>query len=293
MSYNEHGDSSDSDSESLPQQDKACVSVAQTLTASAVLGSNQKTNQVLQMGGELIPVLCLQAGQGNHEAHHALPTSTDHFHMSNSNGHIIESNGEVLQKNLDVVLHTNPDNREHGGIECHGKIVPISRHHDHGDISRGKERVAISLVSDLGDEDVPRDFYYIHQSVVYKNAHTDFSLANIGEDDCCRNCTGNCLESPLPCACAKVNCGEYAYTTYGCLRGSFMDQELGRKQQNSNSPSSGIWPSERCFIKECWEKCGCTQQCGNRVVQRGICHRLQVLYNFPTLDSLQTLGQDI
>lgn len=284
MSYNEHGDSSDSDSESLPLQKKACISVAQSLTASAVLGIDQKMNQVLQTGSELIPVLCLQ---GHREACHALPTSTDQSHMLNSNGQIIESNGAVPQKNLDIVLHTNPGNRVHGGIECHGEIVPISKHHNHGDISRGKERVSISLVSDSSNEDVLRDFYYIHQSIVYKNAHTDFSLANIGEYDCCRYCTGNCLESPLPCACAcaRVNCGEYAYTTYGCLRGSLIEQELGRKQQNSKSPSCGIQPSERCFIKECWEKCGCTQQCGNRVVQRGIFHRLQVLYNFPILDS--------
>uniref|UniRef100_A0A453D1I8 SET domain-containing protein n=1 Tax=Aegilops tauschii subsp. strangulata TaxID=200361 RepID=A0A453D1I8_AEGTS len=32
----------------------------------------------------------------------------------------------------------------------------------------------------------------------------------------------------------------------------------------------------RKFIKECWSKCGCARNCGNRVVQRGISRHLQV-----------------
>ncbi|RYQ90983.1 hypothetical protein Ahy_B09g096880 isoform D [Arachis hypogaea] len=32
----------------------------------------------------------------------------------------------------------------------------------------------------------------------------------------------------------------------------------------------------RKFIKECWRKCGCDMQCGNRVVQRGLRCKLQV-----------------
>ncbi|KAI7998782.1 putative inactive histone-lysine N-methyltransferase SUVR2 [Camellia lanceoleosa] len=32
----------------------------------------------------------------------------------------------------------------------------------------------------------------------------------------------------------------------------------------------------RKFIKECWWKCGCSKQCGNRMVQRGISCNLQV-----------------
>ncbi|KAE8671372.1 Histone-lysine N-methyltransferase SUVR4 [Hibiscus syriacus] len=32
----------------------------------------------------------------------------------------------------------------------------------------------------------------------------------------------------------------------------------------------------RKFIKECWDKCGCSKRCGNRVVQRGITASLQV-----------------
>ncbi|KAG8043756.1 hypothetical protein GUJ93_ZPchr0458g22336 [Zizania palustris] len=34
----------------------------------------------------------------------------------------------------------------------------------------------------------------------------------------------------------------------------------------------------RKFIKECWSKCGCNMQCGNRVVQRGITCNLQVFF---------------
>ncbi|PKI39107.1 hypothetical protein CRG98_040531 [Punica granatum] len=33
----------------------------------------------------------------------------------------------------------------------------------------------------------------------------------------------------------------------------------------------------RKFIKECWRRCGCDMQCGNRVVQRGIKCNLQDL----------------
>ncbi|TQD79766.1 hypothetical protein C1H46_034690 [Malus baccata] len=32
----------------------------------------------------------------------------------------------------------------------------------------------------------------------------------------------------------------------------------------------------RQFIKECWSKCGCHRQCGNRVVQRGLNWKLQM-----------------
>ncbi|XP_060667287.1 probable inactive histone-lysine N-methyltransferase SUVR1 isoform X3 [Ziziphus jujuba] len=35
---------------------------------------------------------------------------------------------------------------------------------------------------------------------------------------------------------------------------------------------------KRKFIKECWSKCGCSKQCGNRVVQRGITCNLQVYF---------------
>lgn len=36
--------------------------------------------------------------------------------------------------------------------------------------------------------------------------------------------------------------------------------------------------SRRKFIKECWSKCGCVMQCGNRVVQRGLNCKLQVFF---------------
>ncbi|WVZ81478.1 hypothetical protein U9M48_028852 [Paspalum notatum var. saurae] len=49
----------------------------------------------------------------------------------------------------------------------------------------------------------------------------------------------------------------------------------------------------RKFIKECWSKCGCSMQCGNRVVQRGIACNLQVFstqegkgWGLRTLDEL-------
>ncbi|KAL3682884.1 hypothetical protein R1sor_000906 [Riccia sorocarpa] len=32
------------------------------------------------------------------------------------------------------------------------------------------------------------------------------------------------------------------------------------------------------FIKECWHKCGCSMGCGNRFIQRGITHKLQIFF---------------
>ncbi|KAK3158479.1 hypothetical protein QOZ80_2AG0137770 [Eleusine coracana subsp. coracana] len=52
--------------------------------------------------------------------------------------------------------------------------------------------------------------------------------------------------------------------------------------RNSDSPKAKVNPDPckghliRKFIKECWRKCGCTRNCGNRVVQRGITCSLQV-----------------
>jgi hypothetical protein len=51
--------------------------------------------------------------------------------------------------------------------------------------------------------------------------------------------------------------------------------------QNFDSPKAKMNPDPckghliRKFIKECWRKCGCTRNCGNRVVQRGITCSLQ------------------
>lgn len=175
-----------------------------------------------------------------------------------------------------------------------------SRRHDYRDISRGKEKVPISLSIDASGSnnneppDLPPDFFYINASVIYQSAHVGISMARIGEDDRCSGCIGNCLDNQVPCECARLTDGEYAYTVEGCLYPHFLKQEIERKK-NLNLLSycqPGACPVERTndevckghvqrrFIKECWEKCGCSMGCGNRTVQRGIAHRLQVT-DFP------------
>lgn len=180
------------------------------------------------------------------------------------------------------------------GQRCHDTATVQS--HDLYDLSRGKEMCPVSFVDVSGSAVLPQNFLYIQKSVVYQNAHTTFSLARIGEDDCCVGCTGNCLDSPLPCACARLTDGEYAYTVEGRLYQNFIQQEKDKKLNSSSlsfcqpglCPYGGMkdqkFPEpckghvQRRFIKECWEKCGCTQLCGNRVVQRGLTRKLQVLW---------------
>lgn len=41
----------------------------------------------------------------------------------------------------------------------------------------------------------------------------------------------------------------------------------------------------RDFVKECCTKCGCSKNCGNRVVQRGITRKLEVLFRNHPLPS--------
>lgn len=170
-------------------------------------------------------------------------------------------------------------------------VPTIRSRHDGQDISRGKEKIPITLVRDkAGTKDLPADFFYINTSVVYQSAHVGISSARISEEDRCSNCIGNCLDNSVPCECARLTDGEYAYTVEGCLYPHYLKQEIARKSDTTllSYCQPGACPVERSteenckghiqrrFIKECWEKCGCTLSCGNRVVQRGISHRLQV-----------------
>ena len=166
------------------------------------------------------------------------------------------------------------------------------------DISRGKEKVPVPLRDPKG-KGLPKDYLYINANVVFQSAHVGISLARVGEDDHCRNCVGNCLDNRTPCECARLTNGEYAYTVEGCLYPHFLKRELERKKnvrsldgkaRNSslafcevnacplerNQDGSCNGHIQRRFIKECWEKCGCTQLCGNRIVQRGISRKLEV-----------------
>ncbi|KAM7257480.1 hypothetical protein ACFE04_013221 [Oxalis oulophora] len=159
---------------------------------------------------------------------------------------------------------------------------------DFNDITKGEEMVNISWENEVNNEFLPY-FCYIPQNLVFNSADVAFSLSQIGDENCC-SCIGNCLPS---CACAYENGGEFAYTSEGLLKDEVLNERISMTVQNQNylfceqcpiekakngdmDPCKGHL--ERKLIKECWKKCACFKKCLNRVVQRGITHKLQVFY---------------
>lgn len=162
---------------------------------------------------------------------------------------------------------------------------------DINDVTRGKEKVRISWVNELNSE-FPDPFCYIPQSLVFKNANLNFSLSKIGVENCCATCYGDCILGSAPCCCARMTGNEFVYSSAGILKEPFLDECISMtlhpscliyceecpletvKNDDCLEPCKGHL--KRKFIKECWSKCGCRKQCGNRVVQRGITCNLQV-----------------
>lgn len=160
------------------------------------------------------------------------------------------------------------------------------------DIAKGQENSIITLVNEVNSEPPP-SFYYIPQNVVFQNASVNLSLTHVGDYSCC-GCSGNCLLSSAPCACAHLVGGGFAYTIDGLVKEELLKECISMKHdlKNNNQFFCKECPVERSksedifepckghlmrkFIKECWLKCGCTKQCGNQVVQRGISCNLQV-----------------
>lgn len=165
--------------------------------------------------------------------------------------------------------------------------------HKIDDITNGNEKVTISLLDEIGNEHLP-SFVYIPQNIIYQCAYIHVSLARIADEDCCASCAGDCLSSSVPCACARDTGGDFAYTQVGLLKEEFlqacisMNEEPQKhyhfycpdcpleKAKNAYRPQKCKGHLVRKFIKECWRKCRCAMQCGNRVVQRGITCKLQV-----------------
>jgi hypothetical protein len=170
------------------------------------------------------------------------------------------------------------------------------QYHDVNDITKGEERIGIPIVNGIEEGALPPPFHYIPHNTTLENAHINLSLARIGDENCCSDCFGDCLAEPLPCACATETGGEFAYTRDGLLKEDFLDACISARREplkhphfyctscpeervkmdiNSEKPAPCKGHPIKKFIKECWRKCGCTRNCGNRVVQRGISWNLQ------------------
>ncbi|XWS76201.1 hypothetical protein CRYUN_Cryun01aG0155200 [Craigia yunnanensis] len=163
--------------------------------------------------------------------------------------------------------------------------------HDASDITKGEENVEISWVNEI-NKDFPPSFQYISENLVFQNAHVSFSLSRIGDESCCPTCLGDCLLSQQPCACQAG--GKFAYTLAGVAKEDFLEECISmirdpqqqcflnctecpfERLKKNDFPESCKGHLKRKVIKECWSKCGCNKQCGNRVVQRGVNYKLQV-----------------
>ncbi|XP_057965045.1 probable inactive histone-lysine N-methyltransferase SUVR2 isoform X2 [Malania oleifera] len=197
--------------------------------------------------------------------------------------------------------------KEHTNIESASSrtLVVVQHHqlnpddirslHDVNDITKGEERVKVSWVNEINNEPLPY-FHYIPQNLVFQNAYLNICLVRIGDGECCSTCFGDCLSSNAPCACACKFGGEFAYTLGGLVKEEFLEESVSVnidpqqhclfyckdcplekfKSDDIAEPCKGHLM--RKFIKECWSKCGCRKQCGNRLVQRGITCDLQVFF---------------
>lgn len=160
------------------------------------------------------------------------------------------------------------------------------------DITNGEEKANISWVNEINNQ-APSSFRYTPENLVFDGASVSFTLAQISDGNCCPSCSGDCLSSTVPCACAYANGGEFAYSVRGLVKESFLDecialtreprrqshfhcQECPLERSKDGAPQACNGHLKRKFIKECWMKCGCNRRCGNRVVQRGISCSLQV-----------------
>ena len=56
------------------------------------------------------------------------------------------------------------------------------------DISKGSEKVKISLIDEFGGDDFPK-FNYMPYNIIYQSAIVSISLARISDEGCCSDCS--------------------------------------------------------------------------------------------------------
>ncbi|XP_039027402.1 probable inactive histone-lysine N-methyltransferase SUVR1 isoform X2 [Hibiscus syriacus] len=215
----------------------------------------------------------------------------------------VEGNGCVVARLLNGSFNNHCSaNGFVGNAEGEELVVSPQRHltpkelrclHDASDITKGEENVEISWVNEINKE-TPPPFQYISENLVFQNACVSFSLFRIGDERCCPTCLGDCLLSQKPCACACQAGGNFAYTPAGVIKENFLEECISmtldpkkqclltctkcplERSKMDDFPEPCKGHLKRKVLKECWSKCGCNKQCGNRVVQRGVKCKLQV-----------------
>ncbi|XVF42355.1 hypothetical protein PTKIN_Ptkin01aG0355200 [Pterospermum kingtungense] len=110
------------------------------------------------------------------------------------------------------------------------------------DITKGTENVKISLVDEIGNQDLPK-FIYMRNNVIYQKAYVHVSMARVADEDCCSGCSGDCLSVPIPCACAHETGGEFAYTPEGQLREEFLRACMSMKMEPQEHHFVYLWKS--------------------------------------------------
>ncbi|XP_034916083.1 probable inactive histone-lysine N-methyltransferase SUVR2 isoform X5 [Populus alba] len=218
------------------------------------------------------------------------------------------SNGlEVMQSSEEVIANGCSGSGKEKEFEDaeYGSLIVVPQHqltadefrflNYHSDITKGEEMVEIPWSNEVNSE-FPPVFNYIPRNLIFQNAYVNFSLSQIRAENCCSACIGNCLSSSTPCVCSSDSEHGFAYTLEGLVKEDFLEDciSLTRNPQRQFLFYCRDCPLERSkndemlepckghlkrkYIKECWSKCGCHKQCGNRVVQRGIMCKLQVFF---------------
>ncbi|CAM8987959.1 unnamed protein product [Rhodiola kirilowii] len=238
--------------------------------------ANGKTDDVLPLPKDV----ALSAHGSCTSNHHNKGGSTD-----NSFGTLEEA--KVLEAGIEKSSSINTDKQNQ--TRTHETIYLL----DVTDITKGEEKVKISMVNRYNDV-TPPSFCYIRQNLVGQNAFVNASLAQIGKEDYCSTCAVDCLSLKEPCICARTTGGKYVYTSDGILNDEFLEECISmthntqkerkffceeyplefRKDKNALEHCKGHLV--RRIIKECWWRCHCSKHCTNRLVQRGITHKLQV-----------------